>query len=200
MWGSSAPLQRTSCFLFMAKAQVAPLKQLTLLKLELMATLTAARLCRFISGALESLKCCTYFWIDSQIVLHWLRGEKWNNGFVIHRVTEIFAVTGVNSWRFFPTEDNPANLMKRGITSSQLKSLKLWECGSQWLPSQISWPTWKFTLTIIELQALAVTAAEFQPSTSLVPVSTGMHFIIFCCKLQLTRTVVGSHSLHITVC
>ena len=99
----------------MAKARVAPLKQLTLPKLELMAALTAARLCNFISVALKSPRCSIQLWTDSQIVLHWLRGEKWNNVFVTHRVTEILAITGVDSWGFCPTEDNPADLLTRGI-------------------------------------------------------------------------------------
>jgi len=60
----------------MAKARVAPLKQLTLPKLELMAVLMAARLCNFISVALKSPRCSIQLWTDSQIVLHWLRGEK----------------------------------------------------------------------------------------------------------------------------
>ena len=161
----------------MAKARVEPLKQLTLPKFELMAALTAARLCSFISGALKSLMCSIHLWTESQIVLHWLRGEKWNNVFVTHRVTEILTITGVDSWRFCPTEDNPADLLTRAITSSQLKSSKLWEHGPQWLPSHTSWPTWKFSPTK-GLQALAVTATEFQPTTSSVPVSAGMQFVI----------------------
>ena len=81
----------------------------------------------------------------------------------------------MDSWRFCPIEDNPADLLTRGITSLQLKSSRLWEHGPQWLPSHTSWPTWKFSPTI-GLQALAVTATEFQPTTSSVPVSAGMQF------------------------
>ena len=76
-YGAVAFLCREQVVSFvMAKARVAPLKQLTLPKLELMAALTAARLCSFISGALKSLTCSIHLWADSQIVLHWLRGEK----------------------------------------------------------------------------------------------------------------------------
>ena len=177
-YGAAAFFYREQVVSFvMAKARVAPLKQLTVPKLELMAALTAARLHSFISDALKSLTCSIYRWTDNHIVLHWLRGEKWNNVFVTHSVTEILTITGVDSWRFCPTEDNPANPLTRGISSSQLKSSRLWEHGPQWLPSHTSWPTWKFSPTI-ELQALAVTATEFQPTTSSVPVSAGMQFVI----------------------
>ena len=177
-YGAVAFLCRESDVSFvMAKSRVAPLKQLTLPKLELMGALTAAKLCNFISTAFKSLSCSIHFWTDSQIVLHWLRGEKRNNVFVAHCVTEILAVTGVDSWRFCPTGDNPADLLTRGITSSQLKSSTLWNRGPQWLPFHTSWPTWEFSPTI-ELQALAITATDFQPSTSVSPESTGIQCVI----------------------
>ena len=74
----------------MAKSRVAPLKSLTLPKLELMGALTAARLCDFIVQVLRPLTLLTHFWSDSQIILHWIKGEKRTGTFVTHRrVTEI---------------------------------------------------------------------------------------------------------------
>ena len=73
----------------MAKARVAPLKQLTLPKPELMAALTAARLSNFITDALKSNSFSISLWTDSQIFLYWIKGEKWNNAFVAHRISEI---------------------------------------------------------------------------------------------------------------
>ena len=60
----------------MTKARVAPLKQLTLPKLELMAALTAVELSSFITDALKSNSCSINLWTDSQIVLHWIKGKK----------------------------------------------------------------------------------------------------------------------------
>ena len=60
----------------MAKNRVAPLKNLTLSKLELMAAVVAARIARFIIDALHLQNAHTYFWGDSQITLHWLNSKK----------------------------------------------------------------------------------------------------------------------------
>jgi len=179
-YGAVAFLCRdTDVSFIMAKSRVAPLKHLTLPKLELMATVTAAKLYNFVSAALEPLSSSmtTHYWTDSQIVLHWLMGEKWNNVFVAHRVSEVLATTGIDSWHFCPTEDNPADLLTRGITSSQLESSTLWTCGPQWLPFRTDWPTWKFSPTV-ELQALAVTATEFQPTSAPEPQSTGIQCVM----------------------
>ena len=99
----------------MAKARVAPLKQLTLPKLELMAALTAARPSNFITDAVKSNSFSINLWTDSQIVLYWIKGEEWNNAFVAHHISEIHNATDPNCWRYYPTLDNPADLLTRGI-------------------------------------------------------------------------------------
>ena len=127
-----------------------------------MGALIAARLCDFVVQALQPLSLSTYFWSDSQITLHWIKGDKRTNTFVNHRVTEIlrFSTPG-----YCPTQDNPADLLTRGITSSQLKASRLWKHGPQWLLLENNWPTWRFSPSI-EMQALAVTATSFSPSTN----------------------------------
>ncbi|XP_065902663.1 uncharacterized protein [Dysidea avara] len=87
-------------------------------------------------------------------------------------------------WQYYPTQDNPANLLTRGITSSQLKLSTLWKHGPQWLTSDDSWPTWNLSPTI-EMQALAVTATSFSPSTTLqCSVAAYMYRFITNCKKQ----------------
>ena len=108
----------------MVKSRVAPLKPLTLPKLELMGALTAARLCNFIVQALHSLSLSTYFWSDSQITLHWIMGEKRTNAFVAHRVVEILNLSGPDHWRYCPTQDNPADLLTRGIIPTARQCIK----------------------------------------------------------------------------
>lgn len=160
----------------MAKSRVSPLKQLSLPRLELMAALTAARLCKFIRDALQSLNITSYLWSRSQIVLYWLQSNKNLNTFVNHRVSEIHQLTKDATWNFCPTSDNPADLLTRGITSSQLKSSTLWNHGPHWLTSTNNWPTWQATPTL-HLQALAITPAVFNPNGKSRP-THGLHTII----------------------
>ena len=62
----------------MAKTRVAPIKQLTLPKLELMAALIGSRLLSFIQNAMMDLYATleVYLWSDSQIVLSWLHSNN----------------------------------------------------------------------------------------------------------------------------
>ena len=160
----------------MAKSRVAPLKQLSLPRLELMAALNATRLSKFIRDALQLLNITPYLWTDSQIVLHWLQSNKNLNTFVHHRVSEIHQLTKEATCNFCPTSDNPADLLTQGITSSQLKLSALWNHGPHWLTSISNWPTWQVT-PALHLQALAITSATFTPKGKLNS-THGLHTVI----------------------
>ena len=68
-------LQSEVCFVT-AKSRVAPLKQLTLPRLELMAVLIATRLTRFVLSSIPLKDPPIFIWSDSQIVLHWVKSQK----------------------------------------------------------------------------------------------------------------------------
>jgi len=54
-----------------------------------MAAVIASRVAQFVSDALQFQEIPTYYWGDSQIVLHWLASSKLLPQFVQHCVTEI---------------------------------------------------------------------------------------------------------------
>ena len=177
----------TSTRFVMAKTRVAPLKQLTLPKLELMAALIGARLSSFIMNTIKLSPSVVHLWTDSQIVLYWLQSEKRLNQFVSHRVTEILQLTTSAAWRYCPTADNPADLLTRGVTSVQLQSSLLWRFGPQWLTTRDNWPAW-LPSTALHMQA-AVLNSEFIPVTS--PTQHGLHQIIDLSNYSTLGKVLG---------
>ncbi|KAK0136086.1 hypothetical protein N1851_028020 [Merluccius polli] len=111
----------------MEKSRVAPLKRMTLPRLELMGAVIAARLGSTLMKALQLDKTQLRLWTDSMIVLHWIRSSahKWKQ-FVANRVTEIQTLTDPQSWSHCKGKINPADLPTRGLTVQDLKQSTLW--------------------------------------------------------------------------
>lgn len=110
-----------------SKSRVAPLKRMTLPRLELMGAVIAARLGDTLMKALQLDKTQLRLWTDSMIVLHWICGSahKWKQ-FVANRVTEIQTLTDPQSWSHCKGKLNPADLPTRGLTVQDLKKSTLW--------------------------------------------------------------------------
>jgi transposase InsO family protein len=167
--------------LVISKSRVAPLKQLTLPQLELMAALTAARLASFVKQALER-RCSTlsiHMWSDSEIVLHWLNSNKILKQFIANRVEEIKQLFPNTHWNYCPTKSNPADLLTRGINAHQLQSSILWKNGPEWLLCQARWPSWNPTKVLhtsnIDIPKQEAVAKESTPLTATRP---GIHHVI----------------------
>ena len=144
-YGAVAYLQSAGSIAFvMAKSHVSPLKNLTLPRLELKAAVIAAHLATFIVSALQVhiTNIRVKLWSDSQIVLHWISSHKQLKQFVANRIQEILSLFPTTAWSYCHTTDNAADLLTRGITSTQLASSQLWFQGPPWLTSESDWPTW----------------------------------------------------------
>ena len=137
--------------LAMSKTRVAPIKATSLPRLELMAAVTAVRLARFVYSAVPHIQQ-VHFWTDSQIVLHWIHKGTNPKPFIDHRLREICETFPTASWSFTPSADNPADLLTRGISTSQLRASHLWTHGPNWLLSKSDWPTWT-PASVLLLQA-----------------------------------------------
>ncbi|GFT03027.1 putative RNA-directed DNA polymerase from transposon X-element [Trichonephila clavipes] len=126
--------------LIRAKSRVAPLKTMTISRLELMACCIGARLVHSVYAALDIPDLKIIAWSDSMVALWWLKNHGDWSVFVANRVNEINSLVPSQFWRHVPGELNPADLLSRGI-SPRLFSDSLWWEGPSWLLEPPSnWP------------------------------------------------------------
>ena len=104
-----------------AKSRVAPLKQLTIPRLELQAAVLASRLAKTI------VKECTIefadvkFFTDSSITLAWIQSPSRSfKQFVSARVGGIQNNSDPSQWKHIPGEENVADDVSRGLHVQQL--------------------------------------------------------------------------------
>jgi len=161
----------------LAKTRVAPLKHLTLPRLELMAALIATRLTHFVLTQLPLQDPPIYIWSDSQIVLHWVSSTKQLPTFVRNRVAEIQTTLPNATWRYCPTQANPADLLSRGTTIQSLMSSNLWQRGPDWLTKPTLWPSCELS-SLSPLLVAAATATEFVPAAVPPQPVVGLHCVI----------------------
>ena len=114
------------------KARVAPMKALTVPKLELQAALLAARLRAEVLSALSLKIGRTFMWSDSSTVLQWLTSLEKQPTFVANRVCEILDLTTVDEWHYVPTAHNPADAGTRGMSATDLLN-SCWLTGPDFL-------------------------------------------------------------------
>ena len=92
-----------------------------------MAALVASRLAQTICREFKLKPSNVTLWSDSTIVLNWLRSESASfKPFVKVRIAEIQESWSPSSWRYVPSEDNPADDHSRGITVEEL-------CPGRWI-------------------------------------------------------------------
>lgn len=137
-----------SAKLLCSKSRVAPIKVVTIPRLELCAVeLGCNLLCKI--RAIPMLKdAAVFLWTDSEIVLHWMRKPTHElKMFVANRVSRIRQAVTIEQSRHVRSEQNPADLLSRGVKADALIENTLWWSGPDALRENCeSWPVWNPTV------------------------------------------------------
>ena len=121
---SSSPLVTVS--LVMTKSRVAPQKAVTIPRLELQAATLSVKLADFLSRELKYDNLKTFYWSDSEAVLGYIANEaKAFYTFVCNRIQRIKDSSQTEQWHYISTRENPADIVSRGATITQLQDLWL---------------------------------------------------------------------------
>ena len=129
--------------LLVAKTRVAPLKSLTIPRLELLSCLLLAELLKSVFNALDYLNHIEIFcWSDSEISLCRIKGthKQWTS-WVENRVVKIRSVVSPSHWAHVPGIWNPADIGTRSISPDDMKADSVWFSGPKFLyRSKDYWP------------------------------------------------------------
>ncbi|XP_053685846.1 uncharacterized protein LOC128735386 [Sabethes cyaneus] len=93
-----------------SKTKVAPLRGLSIPRMELMAALLGARLRKTIEESHSLTIRKTYFWSDSSTVCSWIKSDvRRYRQFVAFRVNEILSLSSIDEWQWISTKVNVAD-------------------------------------------------------------------------------------------
>eukprot|EP00795_Rhopilema_esculentum_P008763 gene8763-biopygen9751 len=130
-----------TAFLF-AKSRLAPLKRITIPRLELTAAALAVKIDTMLKNELEICIHKSMFWTDSTSVLRYINNkDKRFHTFVANRITVIHEGSDPEQWRYVPTKSNPADDASRGMTANELLRSERWISGPEFLlQTKDKWP------------------------------------------------------------
>uniref|UniRef100_A0A1I7VQ86 Reverse transcriptase domain-containing protein n=1 Tax=Loa loa TaxID=7209 RepID=A0A1I7VQ86_LOALO len=137
----------STSFLIYAKSRIAPIKGISIPRLELLSVLIGVRAAHFVLKQLGLKEVPVTLWSDSQCALFWIKNySKLLPRLVQNRVEEIRKADF--TFRYIQSDQNPVDIATRGISPIKLRRRESWWKGPEWLTkAKREWPQWKFEYT-----------------------------------------------------
>ena len=141
-----------SCSLVIGKARLAPIKQMSIPRLELSGAVLACRLYRFLTNELEIAIDQVTFWTDSMIVLGYIKNvSRRFKTFVGNRLGVIHDATSPDQCYYVDSSLNPVDIASRGIDANDKENLKIWLNWPEFLSHDSDhWPHKQVTTEVTE--------------------------------------------------
>jgi hypothetical protein len=136
--------------LILARSRIAPMKEQTIPRLELMAALNTATVARYVATELNIETNNVFCYTDSEITLFWLKKEICNLiPFVGNRCEKIHQLGFPFS--YVPTDQNPGDICSRGVADPKELQTEFWLQGPTFLQQpKETWKKYKADFTKID--------------------------------------------------
>jgi hypothetical protein len=130
------------CALVTSKCRLAPLRVMTIPRLELSAAALAVKLDSVLLHEFDIHLEDSVFWTDSSLVLQYIENTvKRFHTFVANRIVAIHTCSTPTQWRYVDSKSNPGDDASRGMTAEQQIRSQLWLYGPDFLILEESqWP------------------------------------------------------------
>ncbi|KAK3754248.1 hypothetical protein QZH41_020147, partial [Actinostola sp. cb2023] len=140
------------CSFIAGKSRNAPIKSVSIPRLELQGALLAARVDHAIRKELDFKFEKVIFWTDSMITLNYIQNETRRfQTYVANRITEIRELTSPDQWRHCPGKLNPADDVSRGLNMEEFLREERWLNGPTFLTEcEDRWPENRFEVITVE--------------------------------------------------
>ncbi|XP_032798119.2 uncharacterized protein LOC116934771 [Daphnia magna] len=132
--------------LLISKSRIAPLKFMTIPRLELNAAVLAARLAAQVREEHDLHFDTTTYWSDSMTVLSWIKSRSCRfHTYVDNRIETSSPI----EWNYVPSTANPADDASRGLDAAEFNMKHRWFSGPDFLKASTNWPSFP-TLPLME--------------------------------------------------